>query len=151
MIPISELTQNDLSYLINVFGIDLVRKLFQKNSHEFQRIAPGRVAKALPVQKIHDIVWKNRSTNFIFNFINYNTQKLLDNICKDIDAYTELYDDPIKSFIEAIEKSPFKEKPELYFKLTEKPYSDSLRIIIHPPFQILPAPEGRGQILFSAK
>lgn len=124
MIPISELTQNDVSYLINVFGIELIRKLFQKNPHEFQRMAPGRVAKALSVQKIHDIVWKNISTDFIFNFINHNTQILLDNISKDINSYTELYEDSVKSFIEVIEKSPFKEKPELYFKLTEKPCSE---------------------------
>ncbi len=124
IISISKLDKNELSSLISIIGIKNIKTHFKNNPRNFQRIIPGMRPKSLTEKQIQEYLFRFRNDTFIINMIIFQISPKLKAMYQSYTKYETMYQDSQKAMIQTLYESPFRGNPALYFKVTNKKYSE---------------------------
>lgn len=124
MLSIIKLNKEEIDFLINTLGIESIRKQFQKNPRGLQRITPLR-AKSLSADQIRTLVHNNLSEDFIYGFLQSNTEDIIRQIDESVSKKEKDIIDKDKAIIIVLAESLFKDNVSIYYKLKEKTTDDN--------------------------
>ncbi len=123
MLSIIKLNKEEIDFLINTLGIENIRKQFQKNPRGLQKITPLR-AKSLSADQIRFLVHNNLSEDFIYGFLQSNTEDIIRQIDESVSKKEKDITDKNKAIIIVLAESLFKDNVSIYYKLKEKTIDD---------------------------
>ena len=123
MLSIIKLNKEEIDFLINTLGIENIRKQFQKNPRGLQKITPLR-AKSLSADQIRFLVHNNLSEDFIYGFLQSNTEDIVRQIDESVSKKEKDITDKNKAIIIVLAESLFKYNVSIYYKLKEKTIDD---------------------------
>ncbi|MBR4021347.1 MAG: hypothetical protein IKI94_01910 [Ruminococcus sp.] len=123
MLSIIKLNKEEIDFLINTLGIENIRKQFQKNPRGLQKITPLR-AKSLSADQIRFLVHNNLSEDFIYGFLQSNTEDIVSQIDESVSKKEKDITDKNKAIIIVLAESLFKDNVSIYYKLKEKTIDD---------------------------
>lgn len=123
MLSIIKLNKEEIDFLINTLGIENIRKQFQKNPRGLQKITPLR-AKSLSADQIRFLVHNNLSEDFIYGFLQSNTEDIVRQIDESVSKKEKDITDKNKAIIIVLAESLFKDNVSIYYKLKEKTIDD---------------------------
>lgn len=123
MLSIIKLNKDEIDFLINTIGIENIRKQFQKNPRGLQRITPLR-AKSLSADQIRTLVHNNLSEDFIYGFLQNNTEEIVRQIDESVSKKEKEITDKNKAIIIVLAESLFKNNVSIYYKLKEETIDD---------------------------
>lgn len=126
MFDIHSLNRDDLEALCKIISGKGFKSLFKQKPQEFAKIKGGFRPKSLSETEAINIAIMHINRPFIYAFIKKFLYKNLEIIQKSIEYYQYLDMDESVAIAKAISRSVFSENAELYFKLINEDYSDTL-------------------------
>ena len=136
MLSVSELNKEEIGFIINIIGVEDIRKFFQDRPRLLQQLSPFR-AKSLTAEQMTSLIYKNISSDIIFNYIQGEVERYIKHLDDSISKLEKEVEDRNKATIIALAESPFRENLSVYYKLIEKNIDDDsiklLSTIVNSP------------------
>lgn len=136
MLSVSELNKEEIGFIINIIGVEDIRKFFQDRPRLLQQLSPFR-AKSLTAEQMTSLIYKNISSDIIFNYIQGEVERYIKHLDDSIIMIEKEVEDRNKATIIALAESPFRENLSVYYKLIEKNIDDDsiklLSTIVNSP------------------
>ncbi len=120
-----QLTEDELRYICSAIPIRDAILYFRKNPEEFARIMPGFRARSIKMIDTSALLFRHCNQGFISSFIEKHIRIWLTQIQEHIDKCIKDGDSEDLAYIRTMPFSFFAGNVALYFKLTEKEYSET--------------------------
>lgn len=124
MYNISELSNDEIRYICKHIHPQAVRYYFQKNPKEFNKIKPGFTVKKMTDDEILSFLIKYANKPFIQSVIQGAVKQWLSEIKEHRDSLEHEGFTAGEALLKIIPKCVFRDRIELYFKLTDQTYTD---------------------------
>ena len=134
---ISELSNDEIKYICERMHLPAVRVYFQKNPKEFNKIKPGFTVKKMTDDEILSFLIKYTNKPFIQFVIQSAVNQWLSDIKENRDSLEHDGFTAGEALLKTIPDCVFCDRIELYFKLTEKEYTDDYLILINDALSLV--------------
>lgn len=124
MYDFTKLTEDETRYICERMSLPDVRYYFQRYPKEFNKIRPGFTAKKMTDESTVAFLVKYANKPFIQVLINYVVTMWLSQIQENCDLLQKQGYSSGEALLKTIPDCVFCDRIELYFKLTEREYTD---------------------------
>lgn len=115
---------NEIRYILSGIGRNNLVKFYQHNSKLLNKLKPGFRAQSLPEKDLIEVTVKNRNNQVIYGWINEVTRNYVQDAQESIKNQSA--PSQAKIITTCLHSSPFSDNPQLYFKLSDSQYDESV-------------------------
>lgn len=142
---LSLLNEDEIRYICSVIPQRDAIAYFQHSPKEFAKICPGFRASSVTRLDVGNLLFRNRGRSFVSFFIEDHISKWLLQIKEHIEQCINDGDNKDEAFLNTLPLCFFADNIGLYFKLTNKLYSDEYIVLLSSSIKLIKVMNGQRE------